>query len=152
MDRIEIVLAQPADAEWCARLMAQNEPWITLQRDLQGCRATLSRPGTELFVAREADTSHSLGFILLAPYGLAGSPYIACFAVAEEARGQGIGEKLLAFAEERYHDRRHVFLLVSSFNPRAQNFYRSHGYNFVAELKDYIVPGHSELLFHKRLP
>ena len=152
MDRVEIVPAQPAEQDWCARLMAQNEPWITLQRDLDGCRATLSRSGTELFVARDPDTDHSLGFILLAPYGLAASPYIACFAVAEEARGRGVGAKLLAFTEQRYHDRRDIFLLVSSFNPRAQQFYRRHGYDFVAELKDYIVPGHSELLFHKRLP
>lgn len=58
----------------------------------------------------------------------------------------------MAFAEQRFAGRGHLFLLVSSFNERAQHFYREHGYQFVGELKDYLVPGHSELIFHKRLP
>jgi ribosomal protein S18 acetylase RimI-like enzyme len=58
----------------------------------------------------------------------------------------------MAFAAQRYRDRGHLFLLVSSFNGRAQQFYRRHGYEFIGELKDFLVPGHSELIFHKRLP
>lgn len=146
---VQIVPGAPADYEWGARLMTSTEPWITLQRDLDGCRATLTRPGTELFVAR--DGAAPLGFILLAPYGFAASPYIACFAVSAEARSQGVGAQLLSFAEQRYWDRHHLFLLVSSFNGRAQQFYRRHGFEFIGELKDYIVAGHSELIFHKRL-
>lgn len=91
------------------------------------------------------------GFILLAPYGLAGSPYVASIAVAAESRGKGIGSQLLRFAEKRFADRGHIFLLVSSFNQRAQQLYRRHGYEFVGELKNYIVAGHSELILHKRL-
>jgi ribosomal protein S18 acetylase RimI-like enzyme len=71
--------------------------------------------------------------------------------VAEGARGQGIGAALLRFAEERFAGRRHVFLLVSSFNARAQKFYQEHGYARVGEIQDYIVPGKSELIYHKRL-
>jgi len=132
--------------------MASEEPWITLKRDLEGCRQVLQRPGTELFTARDASTNQLLGFILLAPYGLAGSPYIASIAVAPEAQGRGLGSQLMAFTEQRYRDRSHLFLLVSSFNPRAQQFYRRHGFAFVGELKDYIVAGHSEFIFQKRLP
>ena len=94
----------------------------------------------------------TLGFILLAPHGFAGSPYVACIGVGPEARGQSVGSQLMAFAEQRYRDRGHLFLLVSSFNERAQQFYRRHGYEFTGELKDFLVPGHSELIFHKRLP
>lgn len=129
--------------------MASTEPWITLGRDLAGCREALSRPGTELFVARERNTA--VGFILLAPYGMAAEPYIASIAVAAEARGRGVGSQLLRFAEQHYADREHIFLLVSSFNDRAQELYRRHGYEFVGELKDYVVAGHSEFIFHKRL-
>lgn len=130
--------------------MASTEPWITLGRDLAGCREALSRPGTELFVARERNTA--VGFILLAPYGMAAEPYIASIAVAAEARGRGVGSQLLRFAEQHYAGRKHIFLLVSSFNDRAQELYRRHGYEFVGELKDYVVAGHSEFIFHKRLP
>ena len=146
---IIIAAAAPEDSEWCARAMASTEPWITLRRDLAGCREAVARPGTELFVARE--DGMPVGFVLLAPYGLAASPYIASIAVAEEARGRGVGSRLLRFAEEHFAGRPHLFLLVSSFNSRAQQLYRRHGYEFVGELKDYVVPGHSELIFHKRL-
>lgn len=149
---VHIGPAVPQDYEWCACLMVSIEPWITLQRDLEGCRATLSRPGTELFVARVRDTDEPLGFILLAPYGFAASPYIACFAVSPEAQKQRVGSRLLAFAEHLYCERGHMFLLVSSFNHRAQQFYIRHGYQPVGELSNYIVPGHSELIFHKPIP
>ena len=153
MQPIHIEPAAPADYEWCARLMAASEPWITLRRDLEACRIVLARPGAELFVGSDPKSKACslLGFILVAPYGFAGSPYLASIAVAPEARGQSVGSQLMAFAEKRFADRGHLFLLVSSFNQRAQHFYRQCGYQFVGELKDYIVPGHSELIFHKRL-
>jgi ribosomal-protein-alanine N-acetyltransferase len=130
--------------------MAASEPWITLRRDLEGCREALTRPGTELFIAR--DSERPVGFILIAPFGLAGSPYIASIAVVAEARGQRIGTQLLNFAEARFASTGHLFLLVSSFNHRAQRLYRRHGYEQVCELKDYVVSGHSELILHKRIP
>jgi len=157
---IHIAAAAPDDYEWCARVMASSEPWITLGRDLERCRAALVRPGTELFVARHQiardqigrEQERPSGFILLAPYGLAGSPYIASIAVAAEARGRGVGSQLLRFAEEHFAGSGHLFLLVSLFNHRAQNLYRRHGYESVGELKDYVVTGQSELILHKRLP
>jgi ribosomal protein S18 acetylase RimI-like enzyme len=148
---VHIARAERADYEWCANLMASNEPWITLQRGLDACRAIVVRPGSDLFIARDKNFT-SLGFILLASHGLAGSPYIASIAVAPEVRSRGVGAQLLGFAEEHYKDRGHLFLLVSSFNHRAQRFYRRHRFEFVGELKDYIASGHSELIFHKRLP
>lgn len=150
MQSIDIVPASPADYEWCARLMASSEPWITLKRDFEGCYAYLRRAGTDLFIARN-EMKNAVGFLLLAPYGFASSPYIASIGVAPEARGQQIGAQLLVFSEQHYRDRKHLFLLVSSFNSRAQQFYRRHGFQFIGELKDYLVPGHSELIFHKRL-
>ena len=148
---VHIAPAERADQEWCAYLMASNEPWITLRCGLDMCRAIVIRPGSELFIARDKNST-PLGFILLASHGLAGSPYIASIAVSPEARSRGVGAQLLSFAEEHYKDRGHLFLLVSSFNHRSQQFYRRHGFEFVGELKDYIVTGHSELIFHKRLP
>lgn len=151
MAPIQVGPATVSELEWCARVMASNEPWITLRRDLDGCRTTLNRAGTELFAARDQE-GEPLGFILLAPFGFAASPYIASIGVAPEARGLGVGSQLMAFAEQHFAGRGHLFLLVSSFNQRAQHFYREHGYQFIGELTDYIVPGHSELIFHKRLP
>jgi ribosomal protein S18 acetylase RimI-like enzyme len=146
---MKVAPASGNDYEWCARLMVSSEPWITFGRDMEGARAAVHRPGTELFVAR--DGAVPFGFLLLAPYGLAGAPYIACIAVAEAARGRGLGTQMLHWAERRYADRRNVFLLVSSFNTRAQQLYLRHGYEQVGEIPGYVVPGYSELIYRKRL-
>jgi len=147
---LTIERAEENDFDWCARLMAGSEPWITLRRGLDACRAFLRRPGSELFVARERGCP--AGFILIHPCGCAGSPYIASVAVAEDARGRGIGSQLVAFAERQMAGRRFIFLCVSSFNRRAQELYSRLGYQRVGELPDYIIEGHSELLLCKKLP
>jgi ribosomal protein S18 acetylase RimI-like enzyme len=146
---VTITRAEEPDFEWCAQLMGRSEPWITLRRALEQCRAALHRPGDELFVARES--GQPVGFILIRPLGFAGSPYIASVAVAESARGKGIGAQLLAFAERHFAGSRFIFLLVSSFNRRAQALYRRLGYEQVGQIPNYIVDGHSELLLGKRL-
>jgi len=142
--------AEENDYDWCARLMEGSEPWITLRRGLDECRVALRRPGSELFVVREE--GRSVGFILLHPYGCAGSPYIASVAVAEGERGRGIGTQLVAFAERRMAARKFIFMCVSSFNRRAQGLYSRLGYQRMGELPDYIVEGHSEILLCKKLP
>lgn len=148
---VEIRTARVEEREWCAWLMAGSEPWITLRQDLELCRQKVARLGSELFVAEGGTGQELAGFILLVPYGFAGSPYINSIAVASEARGRGVGAALLRFAEKHFAGRGQIFLLVSSFNARAQKFYRREGYERVGELKDYILTGHSELIFRKRL-
>jgi len=148
---IRIAAGVLGDHEWCAQLMASSEPWISLGQDLEACRKKLTRPGVELFIARDQKTERRLGFVLIAPHGLAWSPYISSIAVASEAQGHGVGAQLLQFTEQHYADRKHLFLMVSSFNERAQQFYRRHGYEFIGEVKDYVVTGQSELIFHKKL-
>jgi ribosomal protein S18 acetylase RimI-like enzyme len=146
---MHIAPATTRDVEWCARLMAASEPWITLRRDLAGCYEALARPGTELFVAHDDD--QPVGFVLVAAYGLAASPYLASIGVAPDARGRGVGSELLRFIERHFAGRGHLFLLVSSFNDRARALYERHGYARVGELKDFIVDGASEIILHKRL-
>lgn len=148
---IHVASAAQDDYAWCARLMASSEPWVTLGRNLKSCLDSLARIGTDLFVAIDGENALRAGFILVAPYGLAGSPYIASIAVAAQMRGKGIGSELLHFAERRFAGRAHLFLLVSSFNHRAQHLYLRHGYERVGELKDYCIKGESELIFHKGL-
>src|ERR1700692_3661042 len=135
---VEIRAGRAEEQDWCARLMATSEPWITLGQELEVCRQKVARPGTELFVAEGGAGQELAGFILLVPYGFAGSPYINSIAVASELRGGGGGAALLRFAEKHFKGREQIFLLVSSFNSRAQKFYRREGYEYVGELKDYI--------------
>lgn len=142
--------ATEAEREWAARLMASSEPWLTLGRDLAQCRVACQRPGYLLFVARFAD--EPCAFALLHPRGVAGSPYLASFAVAPPWRGHGIGARLLDHSEQHFAPTaRHFFLCVSSFNTRARAFYERQGYRQVGELPDYVIDGASEFLMCKRL-
>ncbi len=150
MQIIDILSATEAEREWAARLMAGTEPWITLGRGLESCRASCNQTGRQLYIARAGP--EPCGFILLERRGVAGSPYIASIAVRSEYRGKGVGRKLLNFAEDLFRsESKHIFLCVSSFNPRARALYERQGYSAIGELKDYIIEGASEILMHKRL-
>jgi ribosomal protein S18 acetylase RimI-like enzyme len=130
--------------------MASTDPWITLGRDLEQCRAFCANREYLLYVAHA--NGEPCGFMLMHRRGLASSPYITVLAVAKEFRSQGVGSQMLAFAEDFFRkDARHLFLCVSSFNTRAQAFYARHGFAAVGELNDYIKPGASEIILHKRL-
>ncbi len=148
-NQMQISAASQADREWCAQLMACSEPWKTLQRGLEDCRRRCGHPEYALFVARQHELRR--GFILLHPRGLAGSPYIAAVAVSAEHRNQGLGRRLVEFAEQYFPDARHIFLCVSSFNDNARRLYLRLGYTAVGELKDYVIAGASEIIMHKRL-
>ena len=147
-DRLTIRPANDCEVGWCAELMAANDPWLTYKFSLQWSLNVLRWPGSSLFIA---DRTQHVAFILLHPKGFLGSPYIAAIVVRNEFRDAGIGSRLLAFAEERFAESRHVFLCVSSFNARALALYERHGYVKVGELPDFIADGYSEFLLYKRL-
>jgi ribosomal protein S18 acetylase RimI-like enzyme len=148
---LTIAEATGEDRPWAARLMATSEPWIRLRRGYQACLAVVEpQPDTEVFVAREGGAP--VGFVVLRPRGVAGSPYLASIAVDPGARGRGVGSALLAFVEQRFRPaHRHLFLCVSSFNDRARRLYERVGFSQVGEFPDYVIEGASELLMHKRL-
>jgi len=136
-----------AQARACARLMASSEPWITLRRDEAAAIRTLHHPAVEVYVAEENEAV--IGLLVLTMQGPFRG-YIATVGVAPERRGQGLGTRLVRFAEERiFGEAPNVFLCVSSFNTRAQKFYRRLGYERIGELRDFIVPGHAEILMRK---
>jgi ribosomal-protein-alanine N-acetyltransferase len=146
----EIKRLQRADeAQQCAKLMAASEPWITLRRTYDNSLRMLTDPSREVYVALIKDKV--VGFIVLIMSGaLVG--YIQTVGVVPEWRNEGIGSKLLKFAEELIFSKApNAFMCVSSFNKKAQELYKRLGYETIGELKDYIVPGHSEILLRKTI-
>lgn len=138
------------DAEWAAGVMAASDPWLTLGRGLEPCRAACARPEMQLFVAWSG--GERCGAALVNPRGVAGSPYLAAIAVAPGWRGRGVGAELLAYCERWAAGlSRHFFLCVSSFNAAARHFYLRQGYRQVGEFADYIIDGASERLMYKRV-
>lgn len=140
-------LASDADRERCARIMSSSEPWLTLGRSYESSYELLGDPTREIYAAKQ--DGDLAGFIILLMQGaLVG--YIQTVCVAPEHRNRGVGQELLAFAEERiFRESPNVFLCVSSFNTDAQRLYLRLGYELIGELRDYIVRGHSELLMRK---
>lgn len=142
-------LAGRAEAETCARMMAASEPWGTLGRDFDASLALLEDPHREAYVAVADGTV--TGFIILVMHG-AFVGYIQTVCVAPACRGGGLGSALVRFAESRiFRESPNAFLCVSSFNPGARRLYERLGYTLVGELTDYIVAGHSELLYRKSI-
>lgn len=149
-ERIEIRRLQSvAEAELCARLMVESEPWITLGRTYEAALKIMRDPLREVYLA--CIKSEIVGFAILLMQGaLVG--YIQTIYVAPEWRNRRVGSSLIAFAEQRIlGETPNVFLTVSSFNKDAQRLYRRLGYQVVGTLTNYIVAGHSEILMRKTL-
>ena len=135
------------EAEACARMMADTEPWITLRRDYEACLRAMLDETRERYVAYRGE--RLAGLLILNVKG-AFVGYIQTVCAAPEFRGTGVGTALVAFAEERiFRDFRNAFICVSDFNPGARRLYERLGYRLVGELTDYIVAGRSELLLRK---
>ena len=140
-------LAGVAELAICAKMMAESEPWLTLQRSLESSIRTLQDPDKEVYVLEDDD--EILGFVVVDLRGPFPG-YLQTVCVRSGERGQGHGERLIAFAEERiFRDSPNVFLCVSTFNPGARRLYERLGYTVVGELSDYIVGGHGEILLRK---
>lgn len=76
---------------------------------------------------------------------------VSIMAVAESARGRGIGRRLLERAEQEAMGRgcRYVFLDTMSY--QAPGFYRKLGYQQAGQIDDWDSHGHSKFFFTKRL-
>jgi ribosomal-protein-alanine N-acetyltransferase len=135
------------EAETCASVMANSEPWLTLQRGYEDAIKGLTNPTREIYVALVDDSLK--GFVIV---NMAGPfpGYIQVLCVFPECRDQGVGRQLLRYAEQRiFKDAPNVFLCVSSFNTNAQHFYEQLGYTRIGVIEDYLVRGHDEFLMRK---
>jgi [ribosomal protein S18]-alanine N-acetyltransferase len=136
-----------AEATRCATIMSTSDPWITLGRGFDKCRAMIADPTREVYVARSG--GELAGFLILTMQG-AFRGYIQTIAVDEKFRGHGVGTALIAFAEQRiFAESPNVFMCVSSFNERAKTLYLRLGYEVIGEIVDYVVRGYSEWLLRK---
>jgi ribosomal protein S18 acetylase RimI-like enzyme len=136
-------------AETCANMMANSEPWITLRRDYDASLKNLTDPSKEVYLALVGD--EIVGFTVLNMQG-AFVGYIQSVCVAPQWRNKGIGSHLMDFLEKRiFSETPNAFICVSSFNRGVQRLYERRGYEVIGELKDFIVPGHSEILLRKTI-
>jgi ribosomal-protein-alanine N-acetyltransferase len=144
---VEIRPLMGGEAETCARMMTESEPWITLRRGYEDSLSLVSDPSRETYVV--IIEGGLAGFVVIEMRG-AFTGYIKSICVAPDMRGKGVGARLMAYAEERiFRETPNVFLCVSDFNDGARRFYQRLGYDPVGELRDYLVSGRSEVLMRK---
>ncbi len=149
---VDIEIRRPmngSESEACARMMAESEPWITLKRGYNESLEIISDPSREVYLA--VIDGEIAGFVVLEMSG-AFVGYVKSICVSPGWRGKGVGGRLMSFAEERvFSEAPNMFLCVSDFNEGALRFYERLGYEAVGELRDYIVPGRSEILMRKSI-
>lgn len=127
--------------------MASSDPWLKLGLTRADCLESLNVPFRETYFTSSGGKIS--GLVTITMYGTF-KGYIQSLFVAEGFRGEGLGEKLMAFAEEKIFARSpNVFLCVSSFNRGAQRFYLRLGYKKAGLLKDFLRKGCDEVLMRK---
>jgi len=130
-------------------MMASSEPWVTLQRDYDASLKILTDPSKEVYLAMASN--EIVGFALLTMHGTF-IGYLQSIYVSPEWRGNGVGSELMDYVERRIlSETPNVFICVSSFNQRVQRLYERRNYEVVGELRNWIVPGHSEILLRKTI-
>jgi ribosomal protein S18 acetylase RimI-like enzyme len=133
----------------CAWMMSQSEPWITLKRDLEGCKEAMRGDYKEVYVC--IDGEKLLGFIVLQMAGVF-KGYIQSICVSPDIRSSGLGTELIRYAEERiFSISPNVFMLVSAFNEKAASLYFKLGYEKIGTLKNFVVYGLDEFLLRKTI-
>ena len=140
-------LRDEAEARFCARFIVASEPWMTLGLTFEQALQRLTDPSREIHVATVE--GQIVGALILFLNGTF-KGYIQTIAVHPDWRSQGVGTRMIAFAEQRiFQLSPNVFLCVSSFNAEAQKLYERLGYQRVGELPDFVVKGHSEFIMRK---
>jgi ribosomal protein S18 acetylase RimI-like enzyme len=151
---LEFVLAESLDQETAGRIaarIARMDPWLTLDYS-QGLLSAYLRddkPDRLLYLIQAG--GKSLGALTIRYPWLRGA-YVELLAVFPECQGGGVGSAAIRFVEARFRGlAANLWLLVSSFNERAQRFYRRNGFHPIGTIEDFMVPGRDEILMRKRI-
>jgi predicted N-acetyltransferase YhbS len=76
--------------------------------------------------------------------------FIELLSVPEQARGQGMGSKLMQMAEDLAREKECVGIWLDTFEFQAPEFYKRLGYSELGQIADY-PPGHKRFFFQKHL-
>lgn len=136
-----------ADFDYCALMMAESDPWITLEMDFDSCIQAFEGVSKEVYVVKY--NTEIAGFVILQINGTF-KGYIQTICIGNDFRGKGLGKKVLNFCEERILKiSPNIFICVSSFNIKALRLYRDFGFEIIGELKNFVKEGFTEILLRK---
>lgn len=139
------------DAARIGELLAAIDPWRALGSSPAALARYLRRddPALNRYVVRPGDGGEIAGVVCVRYPWLRG-PYIELLGLADRHQGQGIGRRILQWAEtEARRESRNLWVVTSAFNHQARRFYRRHGFYEVGPLNGLVDPGQDEILLRK---
>lgn len=146
---IEFRLATVEDLP--ALLALENQCFALDRLTPRSFRWMLSHANASLLVAQR--DGQLMGYALLLFHRGTSLARLYSIAIAEQARGQGLGARLLEQAERCAldHERAYLRLEVRTDNPTAIALYERHGYRRFAQVDDYYEDHASALRYEKRI-
>jgi ribosomal protein S18 acetylase RimI-like enzyme len=140
-----------SEAQNLAAALVTMDPWRTLEYQADSLAAYLSRPDPTLLRFIIRFSGHPAGVLCLRYPWLKGV-YLELLALFPPHQGLGLGREIMSWTEEKVRPHaKNFWVMVSSFNHRAQHFYQSLGFAQVACLQNLIKEGYDELLLRKKL-
>jgi len=149
MTDLVIRTMRPDDREAVVQLLGNSDPWKTLGygKDDWNCIFCPTPQGRDCYVALL--DGQVAGIAILKQKFLLGD-YLELLGVADRARKQGVGGRLLKYVEQLVFERtKNLFACVSDFNKPARVFYKKHGYQEIGPMPNFLIPGSSEILLRK---
>jgi ribosomal protein S18 acetylase RimI-like enzyme len=139
------------DAALLSSHFAACDPWLKLGISASCLKNYLLREDANLYRYRVQVDEQLAGIICLRYPWLRG-PYIELLGLIECYRGQGVGTQLLHWleSEARQHSK-NIWLVSSSFNHTALQFYQRQGFQKIGVIEGLVQPDYDELLLRKRL-
>lgn len=136
------------DIPACDRMTAVSEPWKTLGEGIDFAHYIKLKQAYVCIKGTQVG-----GFVIFTPEPVfARGGYLRAIGVSPAMQGQGIGRKLMTFAEKMTaRTAPNLYLCVSSFNRPAQAFYKNLGYARIGKIPDLILEGKSEYVYRKQL-
>jgi ribosomal protein S18 acetylase RimI-like enzyme len=132
-------------------MLAVSEPWASLKFSSSSLANYLLRDDASLYRYLVTVDGQMAGIICLRHPWLRG-PYIELFGISPDCRGKGIGKQVLAWAEqEARREAKNLWVVASSFNQQALNFYQGFGFTRIGAIEGLITPEHDEILLRKIL-
>jgi GNAT superfamily N-acetyltransferase len=134
-----------------AEMLSVSEPWLSLKFSVTSLASYLIRDDTSL--RRYAiSVDDNLAGIICVRYPWLRGPYIELLGLFPNCRGKGIGKQVMAWAEtEARREAKNLWVLTSSFNHQALNFYQGLGFYPIGPIQGLVTPEHDEILLRKCL-
>ncbi len=134
-----------------AEMLAASEPWLTLKFSAASLARYLTRDDAALR-RYSISVGDDLAGVICVRYPWLRGPYVELLGLAPNYRGKGIGRQVLAWAEsEARREAKNLWVVASSFNHQALNFYQSLGFYPIGPIQGLVTPEHDEILLRKNL-